>query len=272
MQFSVFLKERKEQLGFHTVQELYDHYGGGARLEVSFRQFQNIESGKTPPSADLLAKVFDKEPVAHHQPIIQAFFESHLSNKTYAAGLLKYVSKHLTHALEEGSYSWDAVEYRPYSESQLSFFLDNPEAMRFHHKLMLYERLPKKEITISERQILEMEKLELIERDLKQIRPSIKRYRLPRYGAAGPRLVARAHQMIFKHVELYASLEGSEKQEVAYALQFVDKTIAKAARLQLRSLKEWVQSHVSLKDPTKDPNLVPMVFVGFCKELEDKEI
>jgi hypothetical protein len=85
-------------------------------------------------------------------------------------------------------------------------------------------------------------------------------------------MVTRAHDFILKQIELFLSKEGAPHQEVSYAFQMVEKEIAQTALKQLKLLKEWIQSHVSSDTFDKSGNLVPLIFVGFCKELESHEI
>lgn len=272
MNFSEFLKEKRAQSDFHTTLALYNHYGSEARLGISFRQFQNIEAGKTPPSPELLAKIFNQEPSSNHHRLIQAYFNSHFAGSDEGKPIAEYVSKHLTEAMIEGKFNWDTKPHRQYSESQLDFLNTNLEALRFHRRLILEEKVTRSTAPIPAKTLKRMLDLELVEVDQKVIRPSTNRYRLPKYGTANPRMVARGNDFILKQVDLFLSKEGAEHQELSYAFQMVEPRIAETARRQLRLLKEWVQSHVSLKTPDKDAEIVPLIFVGFCKELGRHEI
>ncbi len=272
MNFSRFLKSKRTKLNFQSLRQLYEYLGGEKFLGISFRQFQNLEAGNSPPTVETLAKVFSKEPTATRHTLVKSFFESHLNDQEFGEGLLKYLSKHLTTALEEGSFNWERSQHRQYSESQLDFLNKNREAMRFHRKLILFEKLPRETVSASQKLIKQMKEQELIHEDEKFIRPSIVRYRLPKYGTANPRMVAKGHEFILNQIDLFISKEGSPKQEFAYAFQTVDANIAKAALEQLRLLKEWIQSHVSSETPDSENSLVPLVFIGLAKELENHEL
>jgi hypothetical protein len=272
MNFSHFLKAKRTKLNFHSVRQLYDSLGGEKYLGISFRQFQNLEAGTSSPTVDVLAKIFEKESTATRHTLIGAFFESHLYGQSSGEALLKYMSKHLTTALEEGHFNWERAEHRQYSESQLDFLNSNSEVMRLHRKLILFEKINRAEVTISPKLLKQMKEHELIDYDTKTIRPSTVRYRLPKYGTANPRMVAKGHDFILKQIELFISKEGSPKQELAYAFQTVDVNIAKAALEQLRLLKEWIQSHVHSGTPSSEKDLVPLVFIGLAKELESHEL
>ncbi|MGE0616310.1 MAG: hypothetical protein AB7P04_11785 [Bacteriovoracia bacterium] len=272
MNFSEFLRERRGKQNFQSVSELYQWYGGEKKLGISFRQFQNVESGKQAPTPKLLSAIFNHEPAASRHVLIQAYFSSHLADDASSAPLQKYLAKNLTQSLEEGRFEWDARDHRSYSEAQLDFLTQTPDAMRFYRRLILVERVPKQEIKLSRKLLAQMADLELIEVDDKYIRPSSVLYRLPKFGSSNPRIVSKAHEFILNQVTLYMSKEGSERQEISYAFQLVQPEIARAAREQLRLLKQWVQSHVVLKTPSQDPRLVPLLFVGVCKELESHEI
>ncbi len=72
-----------------------------------------------------------------------------------------------------------------------------------------------------------------------------------------------------KHIDVFISREGSEKQELGYATQMVSRDVADRILEQLRYFKQWVQS-LSMSDTTDKS--VPFIFVGFAKTLEKRDL
>ncbi len=156
-----------------------------------------------------------------------------------------------------------------YSDSQLDYLVENPDALQLHKRVLLYESLPVKSCHLSQKQLKQLENLDLIEVTSGVIKPSRTLYRLPHYDNSSPRSVAKASNYILKHIDLYASREGSPHQELSYAVQMVSPAVAERILEQMRAFKRWVQSLAS-KDV--GPQVKPFIMVGFAKQLENKEL
>jgi len=257
-----------------STRELFEFYGGEQHLEITMRQFQRLEKGEVPPTVQLIAKIFDKEEPGEKHKLIQAFFWSHLDSKEHKH-FLDFLANNLSEGLAEGSFSWEKVEYQYYSEQQLEMFLTNSQAFRLHKRVLLYEQ---QEVN---KTVNPAAMKALIEHDLARVIrkkgrtylvPGINRYRTPLYKFAPSRVVRKSHEFMFRHVNEFASLEGSDKQVIYYTCQLVTPQIAQLARQQLKVYRDWLQTHVVKETKEEDPSLLPVVFFGFCKELEDNEL
>jgi hypothetical protein len=271
MNFADFLKKIRTQKAIATAKEHYEALGGQEVLGISLRHFQQIEAGKYPPSEKLLAALFGKVPASDRRAVVLAYFRSVFESSQEGDSLVQYLDKHLLPALESEKKSiWESNRrLMMYSEAQLDYLIQNPDALRFHKRILLLESVPVKSCELSKKKLKELEELDLIEMKSSEIAPSRTLYRLPHYDNSSPRAVAKATDYILKHIDLYVSKEGSTAQELSYAVQMVSPAVAEQVLEQLRAFKRWVQSLAS-----KDigPQVRPLIFVGFAKQLESKEL
>ncbi len=114
-----------------------------------------------------------------------------------------------------------------------------------------------------------LKELELISFEGKVIKPSSTLYRIPNSNISSPRSVAKASDYILKHIDLYISKEGSPNQELKYYMLMVEPHVAETILQQLNSFSLWVNSVGSTKT---DDTVVPIVFFGFTKILERKDL
>lgn len=274
MNFSTFLKERRSRLTLRSSKEHYEELGGKPQLGIELRQFQQIESGKYPPSEKVLVGLFDKTPSSQRHTLLKAYFRSVLVGMKGAKTLNEFLDTSLSPGVDtEEAGVWEADgEARPrriYSEEQLDFLINNPDAMRLHKKLTLYEVWEESEAQTTTTKINELEKLDLLRREDGKLYPSNTLYRLPNYENSGPGPVARSYKYIQSQVNLYSSKEGAKNQELGYGMQLVTPEVAQTIVEQMNAFKRWVQSNASSKT---DDSVVPLIFVGFTKWLEPREL
>lgn len=271
MNFSEFLKQRRTQNNLVSAKEHYEELGGEKVLKISLRHFQQIEGGKYPPSEDLLAALFEKTRPSERKTLVTAYFRSVLSGTSGGTQLIEYLDYHLSPEIEKESKSlWESGRrLMMYSEEQLNFLADNVDALRFHRRLLLLGNCSKNECTLDRGKLKALEKLNLIEVQKDEIRPSRSLYRIPNYENSNPRAVASASDFILKQVDAYISREGSPNQELSYAMQMVTPAVADRILEQMKAFKKWVQS---LASTDEGPSMTPLVFVGFAKKMERKEL
>jgi transcriptional regulator with XRE-family HTH domain len=272
MNFGAFLRERRGQKKLKSSKEHYEALGGEERLGISLRHFQQIESGKYPPSEKLLLAVFGESEAADRKALVIAYFKSVLETDARAKDLLEYLSNYLLPEINSQKENiWESDRKRMfYSEEQLDFLIENPDAMRFHKRVMLYEGIPIKDAErLAEAKLKRMIDLDLLTLTGDKVLPSRNLYRIPTYENSGPREVAKGSEYILRHVDLFLSREGNDQQVFAQAMQLVTPTVAKRILEQMEAFKRWVQSTAAAGT---DESLVPLLFVGFTKLLSPKEL
>ena len=271
MNFSEFLKRRRTQKNIATAKEHYEELGGEKVLGISLRHFQQIEGGKYPPSETLLAVLFSKSVPSEKRSLVLAYFASVLGDNPLASSLRDFLEQHLSPAIETESKSlWESSkQLMIYSEAQLDFLTADPEALRFHRKLLLFEKTPKKACALSREKLKKLETLDLISVSGDSILPSRSRYRIPHFDNSSPRVVGKATDYIFKQMELYSAREGSPDQELSYAMQMIPTSATGRVLEQMRTFKRWVQSLASTE---MGPHMSPLLFVGLVRKIDRREV
>jgi len=273
MNFSDFLKDRRTQKNIATAKEHYEDLGGEEKLGISLRHFQQIESGKHVPSAEILAALFAVTSASSRRTLVMAYFVSVFpdTSSVGVSPLLDYLEQHLAPAVETESTSlWEKTKRSMmYSEQQLDYLIQNPDAFQFHRRVMLLESTPKSDCKLTKEKLKRLETLDLVSVSGSEIRPSRTLYRIPHYDNSSPRVVGKATDYIFKHLDVYSAREGSSDQELAYAMQMVSEPVAEKILDQMRAFKRWVQS---LASTDVGPKFVPLLFIGLVKQLDRKEL
>lgn len=271
MNFSEFLKQWRTQKDIATAKEHYEELGGEKKLGISLRHFQQIEAGKYPPSEQLLLVVFNRVQASDRHVVVTSFFNSIFGPLENSKGLLEFLMRNLSPAIGEETKSiWESGRrLMTYSDAQLDYLSSHPEAMRFHKRLLLLEDCTIDRSPVPQSMLKALQDLDLIEVKGRNVVPSRSLYRLPHFENSGPRSVAKATDHILKLVDLYVSREGSQKQELSFGLQMVTPVVANRILEQMRAFKRWVQS---LATTDTGPNVSPLIYVGFAKELDRKEL
>jgi transcriptional regulator with XRE-family HTH domain len=271
MNFSEFLRQWRAQKNLATAKEHYEELGGEKSLGITLRHFQQIESGKHAPSEALLAALFSKTPASARKALVMAFFKTAFAENAGAASLITYLEQHLSPAIETESKSlWESTRrLMMYSEEQLDYLEKNPDAFRLHRRVMLLEKISKFECNLSRDKLKMLESLDLIVIAPDGIKPSRTLYRIPHYDNSSPRAVGKATDYILKHLDHYSAREGSPGQELSYAMQMVSPAVADRVLEQMKAFKRWVQS---LASTDVGPEVSPLLFVGFVRSLDRREL
>lgn len=269
MNFSDFLKGLKTKQNFSSTRELYEFLGGEKFLEMSLRNFQLVESGTRPPSEKFFRIMITKIPREEYRNAVIAYFSTHLSPE--CEEFLTYLNQHLSHPINRENKSLFDSD-RPtmmYSEEQLNYLTHNADAMRLHHRIMLWEKIESEKLVGKQELVDELVRLSLVERTSWGIKSSRTVFRVPSYENSPPSAVRRANRYLYTSLNSYLSEEGAENQQVSFAFQLVTKENAIKILDQVLSLKKWIQS-ISEFDLHAD--LVPFLYLGFGKQLESREL
>ncbi|HAR41268.1 MAG TPA: hypothetical protein DCS07_01330 [Bdellovibrionales bacterium] len=273
MNFSEFLVRFKKQKNLTSTAELFKILGGEKNLGVKLRQFREIEAGKIPPSVPLFVSLYERIESAEKKDLVCAFMHTLVTLKGDRRGkeIPEYLEQSLMPPLEKGAKDfWDETKtFMTYSAEQLEFLTQNPDVLRLHKQVLLFDSVPISSSYLRKADLERMKELELVEYNSKEIRPSRISYKVPGYRDSGARQASKATDYILKHVDLYISKEGSPKQELSYACQMVSQSAAQRIREQMLFFKRWIQS---LTVRENAPDSVPLVFMGFVKELEEREL
>ena len=186
-----------------------------------------------------------------------SYFESALDG-TEPKHLRDYLAGQLTPAPPRADKSiWETD--RPlmiYSEEQLQFLAKTPEAMRLHHRLLLWEDVPKRTLGTLTETAQKLVDHELAAWEGEHLKSSRTLFRVPRYEESAPSAVRKGTRFLLAHLDTYLSEEGGADQEVTYAMQLVSPSVARTIRTEMVKFKKWVQAVASQK--TTD-DLVPFL-------------
>ena len=272
MNFSDFLRERRAQKNIASSKDHFEELGGKKSLGCELRQFQQIESGRYPPSEKILVALFNVTPASSRHRLLKSYFTSVLAGDMNASSLLGFLEDNLSPGIEQNEKSvWETSSRRSmiYTEAQLDYLIFNPDAAKLHKKCLWYDKWPRSKSGIPPSKLKALEELELVELRGTDIQPSRHLYRLPNFENSAPGPVSKATQYIQKQIDIYASKEGAANQELGYAAQLVTHDVARTIIDQTRALKKWIQANASTKT---DNTVVPVVFVSFAKWLEPREV
>ena len=268
MDFSQFLQNLKKQKKLASAKDHYAELGGKARLGISLRHFQQIESGKYPPSQELLLALFQDVSAADRRALVLAFFKS---SPGKAGPLLNYLDQYLLPSVEPDSKNlWQTGKKSGmYSEDQLEFLTLHTDAMRFHRRILLLGAVPKAQCILPKVKLDRLIELDLVSVEGNRIQPGRNSYRVPNDETSGPREVARASDYILKQLDHYISREGGKHQVLGYGMQMVSEEAAARILEQVSVMKRWVQSLASTET---GKGSTPLLFVGFAKKIESREL
>ena len=270
MNFSDFIHDLKDRLNAKNIADLYRLLGGEEKVGISLRHFQSVENGsRTPPEA-LFVNLYKVIRPTDKKAFVISYLTS-LLIKEDSEQIISYLEKYLSPEIEKTQKNiWDSRSSVYFTDEQVEFLIDNPDCFKFHKKLLLQEKIPLKLAPIKKSRLEEMKNLDLISINGKYILPFSTLCRLPTRETHGPKSVATASKYILKHLDVFLSREGTERQALGYGFQMVSEANAKRIHEQIISLKKWVQS---LASTASDKELtVPLVFVGFSKAIEWKEL
>ncbi|HLE01312.1 MAG TPA: hypothetical protein VJB59_13700 [Bdellovibrionota bacterium] len=269
MNFSEFLRSLKTKRGFASAREMFEKLGGDKKTKMSLRNFQLIECGQQAPTPKAFAALFRQLKREEYREAVVSFFQSVVDQDDHE--LIDYLEEHLTPAYERTEKSiWDSD--RPtmfYSENQLDFMVQNKEAMRLHHRLLLWEKVPRAQLKGLEETAKKLVEFDLAEEKPDGLYPKRTLFRVPNFENSAPSAVRRGTRYLMKHLDVYISEDGTPSQEAIYAIQLVDPEVAKQINAEMKKFKQWVQRVAS--EGTSD-HLVPYMMIGFGKQLDKREL
>lgn len=274
MTFSLFLKQLKHRRGIKSSKDHYNTLGGEEDLKISLRHFQDIESGKHPPSEEVFVKVFNQLESLYKKDCLLSYLTSKLQDVNDASSVVEFIdsSVKLTIPSEKKDY-WDSKldQYKEYTKEQLTFLSSFDDALRLHKRLLLYdnERVSIESIKIEKSILQKMKELKLIKTDGKYISVNSSYSRVPRFESSTPSTLSSATNFILENINAFIAKEGSETQGLFYASQLMDRDAATKVISTQENIKGEIHALASDK-PTE--NCVPFVFVSFCKILDKKEL
>lgn len=272
MNFKGFLRSLRAKKNFASARELFEKLGAEQKLGMSLRNFQFVESGTNLPSTKFLGHLMLQVPRDEYRNSILAFFGSHFEDDP-SHPILAYLEQYLAPALDVSQESiFDAPDrtVMMYSDEQLKLLSQNTNAMRLHHRLLLWEKIEADQLHGREAAAEELLRLNLAERgENGSLLTSREIFQVPNYENSPPVAVLRSTQYLSAVRDAYVSSEGAPDQELSFALQLVTPSIARIALEQMLALKNWLHKMAS---PETKPGLVPFVFVSFGKRLSPKEL
>jgi len=268
MNFAQFLQDLKKRKKLTSAKDHYAELGGEKTLGISLRHFQQIESGKYPPSEKILARVFESVSASEKRVVLLAFFHSVFSGKS---PLIDYLDQHLLPEVEqEQTGLWESSEHSMlYSEEQLEFLSTHINAMRFHRRILLLGKCLKTECDLPPASLNRLVDLKLVVVEKQYIQTSRTRYRVPNFENSGPKAVTKSSDYILTHLDHYISREGSPHQELGYAMQMVSEVAAGRILDQMKAMKRWVHS---LASTDSGKGTTPLLYVGFAKKIQSREL
>ena len=269
MNFKDFLKEHRTKNGFASAREQFESLGGEQSLGMSLRNFQLVESGQRPPTEKTLMAIFRKISVNDYKQAILSFFTSH--STSHDSQLLDFLETNLKPAENRNPKGFfeDGRNFMMYTAEQLDFLSSQPDAMRLHHRLNLWEKLSHDELQSQQNIVKKLMELSLAENSLDGIKTSRSYFRVPSFQNSPPSVVRKATQFYKAVFQNYVSEEGSPQQQINFSMQFVTHTLATQILEQVVSLRRWIQS-IAVDKPA--PGLAPFVFLSFSKKLERHEV
>jgi hypothetical protein len=275
MNFSSFLKQSKIRRSIRNSKEHYLFFDSHKELGISLRHFQDIESGKHPPSEQVFLVIYNKTEDLYKKDCILSFFETVLAGLD-SNNLIDFLKTNLKLPIPDDKKKyWDSKldSYKDYTKEQLEFLSKNEEALRLHKRLLLYDssKVPLSSVNIDESLIKKMVQLKLISISKNYIKINHSYCRVPRAETSSPTTVTKATDFILEHIPTFISKEGSPNQGLFYVSQLMDHDSAMKIIETQKIFKN--ELHTLAIDTDKEVNnIVPFVFVSFCKILEKKDL
>ncbi len=272
MNFAQYLKQYKIKNNLNTSKSCYEALGIEKELQITYQQYHLIESGKQKPSEKFLCALFKKIPTVDHKIVILSYLRTVLNELDGGELILDYIFKYLTPPVSKGNKNlWEIKKnISLYSDEQLTFLTNNPRVMRFHKRVLLYENVPLAECPLRKDEIKKLKNLYLIKVMNKVVMPFNTFYQTPTPANSNPRSVSKATDYILKHIDLFISKEGSERQKLLYCIHMVPPHLVPTILEEFRAFKRWLDSLATDKGTPGD---VPFFFMGIAKQLDkNKEL
>lgn len=269
MNFAEFLLKRKRKYNIPTTKDHYESLGGQMGLSMTLRHFREIESGNHKPPEKLFEVLFKKVSETEKKDLVIAFFNSILSSKTSKL-VSEFIEVSMMSAPPVAENIWNSsILSAFYTSEQLDYLIKNEDALLFHKKVLLYEKVSEKSVTLSRSKINRLIDLDLISLSRGYYTTFRQIYMLPRFEDSNPKEVMKATQYIMKNKEIFLQGQGSQDQDLSYVFQLVDKDIIPVIVEQIKGFKKWIKSFAQ---PIPTPNSKPFMFISFSRALSEKEL
>lgn len=269
MDFKLFLEDLSAYLGCKSATSLYRKLGGKNSLSMGIRQFQTIHSGQTKPTINLLMAILRNVEIDLFRPALLSYFRS-VSDEVADKRFLSYLDEGLRHSIcpPKNSQFEDESKIKLYTEDQIRFLKSNPEVMRLHQKVLLFNRILKTNENINDMENLCKVGLALM--DGEYITSSASAFRIPTQFNSLPRTTSLSSEYIIEVLKTFLSFEGTENQKLEMVTQMISKEHLPRILEETLKLKKWIQSLSQRDIDTKTS--IPFIYICFSKALIKGEI
>ncbi len=269
MDFKLFLDDLSAYFGCKTATSLYKKLGGKNSLSMGIRQFQTIHSGQTKPTIGLLMAILRNVEIDLFRPALLSYFHS-VSDEAADKKFLSYLSEGLRHSIcpPKNSQFADETKIKLYTEEQILFLKSNPELMRLHQKVLLLNRILKKNENTNDMEILC--KIGLAQMDGDYIISSANAFKIPTQFNSLPRTTSLSSEYIIEVLRTFLSFEGTENQKLEMVTQMISREHLPQILEETLKLKHWIQS-LSQSDVDTSTS-IPFIYICFSKALLKGEI
>jgi len=270
MKFKDFLNNLKVKKNLRTIRDLYEVLGGEEQLEMSIRHFQHICSGKYAPTVTTVAAIFQNIELEDRKDLILSFFESSLGRNSKSKSFFDFLSLNLSPPVNlPKSNIWESNQHQMfYSEDQLNFLKLNPAALKFHKKVLLFNKVPRSSCKIDPLIVSRLVELELVKLVGHNYVPTRNIYRIPTYENSSSKSVIAGTNYLIKFLESFTTKTGSETQKISTCLQLVKIKNAEKILEQSLNFQKWIQSTAEVSYSGEE---VPLAYLNFTKILDLKD-
>lgn len=268
--FSNFLENLKSELNCKSASELYRSLGGSESLNIERRNFMMLYSDERKPSLELLGALFRVLPSHLRKNLFVSFFSSHFQDSNSA--LSEYVDVNLVGSTARIEKSiWDTEDFQTLTGPQLEALSRDPELLRTHHALMLYDQIPHESVPEHvQGRLRKLVDMGIAAEEEGSFSSTNSIFLYPFKKGSAPRsTIAASHEVMMQTVRNYLQFEGDDDQEIGLLIQLVSKDNLETIVNESRRFKNWIRSLTS--KPT-DTDSVPMLWVSCLRTMTKKEL
>lgn len=272
MTFSIFLKNLKEKYELKSTVELFNHLGGKDKLSMTIRNFSLLESGDLAPSIAAFSSIFRQLQSDEYRDAVLSYFNTNVE-EAQNKELLGYLTNNLSFSRfkVEKVASSKSDDRLGFNSDQLSYLIENVEAMKLLNKIVLFKEVPKSSLTAKQDLVKKLKQLKLINEDRKSLLPTSFKYKLPSFSDSSSKNVRLASKLILNQIDTFISEEGTIKQTFAYAFHLLTSYQIKLINDEINRIKSLISDFAFENSESNVDSLIPYLFVGFGKEIEQKE-
>jgi hypothetical protein len=268
MNFYTFLNELCGILECNSATKLYKKLGGKKTLSMGLRQFQSIFSGHAKPTIDLLMAVLRNIDFNWYRTATLAYFKSIGTDED--SNFIKYLEIGLRESVRPpDKKQWsENLEVKIYTEDQIKFLKSNPEVLRLHQKILLYQhiQLKSEDLTV----VNQLCQINLAKIENNFIKSTANAFKIPTDLNSLPRTTSLASEYIIESMRTFLSFEGSENQRLEMVTQTISRNDLQHVLDETTKFKFWIQS-LGQNEFTEEDS-TPLIYVGFAKGLVKGEM